>query len=233
MLPVATSFVDQPLFGLSLSVIVYTGAYMLQQRWRFLHPLFVCTGLVIIILISFHIPYDAYKHGADFLTLLLGPATVALGVPLYKYASLIRRHYRRVLVSVLAGALTGITASALLAGLLGGSRAVILSMMPKSVSSPIALEIASHLGGIPELTAVLTTLTGLVGSMFGTRFLRWLGIYDDISIGIAMGTAAHGIGTAKVLKDSELQGSFSGLSMGICGILTSILFVPLYYWLGR
>ncbi|MBD0379364.1 LrgB family protein [Paenibacillus sedimenti] len=222
------SFVQHPLFGLSMSVIAYSAANLLYQRWRFLHPLFVCTGFIIILLLSFQIPYEDYKRGADLLTLILGPATVALGVQLYKYAPLIRKNFKRVLFSVLAGSVTGISISALIVGLFGGSQSIILSMMPKSVSSPIAIEIAQHLGAIPELTAVLTTLTGLFGSMFGTQILRWLHIRDDISIGIAIGTAAHGIGTAKVLKDSEVQGSFSGLSMGICGILTSILFIPIY-----
>ncbi|MFD0697145.1 LrgB family protein [Paenibacillus sp. GCM10027628] len=225
------SFIQHPIFGLSVSVMAYAIANLLYQRWRFLHPLFVCTGLVIVLLVCLHIPYEDYKRGADMLTLLLGPATVALGVPLYKYAPLIRKNYKRVLFSVLAGSLTGITISAAIVGLLGGSQSIMLSMMPKSVSSPIAIEIAQHLGGVPELTAVLTTLTGLFGSMFGTRILRWFRIRDDISIGIAIGTAAHGIGTAKVLKDSEVQGSFSGLSMGICGILTSILFIPIYWLL--
>ena len=165
------------------------------------------------------------------LTLLLGPATVALGVPLYKYKELIRRNLARVLISVLAGSITGIAASAAIVGLLGGSQSIILSMLPKSVSSAISIEIAARLGAIPELTAVLTTLTGLLGSMFGTRILNWFRIRDDISIGIAIGTAAHGIGTAKVFKDSEQQGGFAGLSMGICGIMTPILFIPIYMWL--
>ncbi|SDN83147.1 TIGR00659 family protein [Paenibacillus sp. yr247] len=225
------SILQHPLFGLSLSVISYAFANLLYQRWRFMHPLFVCTGFIILILVCFRIPFEDFKRGADVLTLLLGPATVALGVPLFKYRVLIRTNLARVLLSVLAGSITGIGASAAIVGLLGGSQSIILSMLPKSVSSPISIEIAVRLGGIPELTAVLTTITGLFGSMFGTRILSWLRIRDDISIGIALGTAAHGIGTAKVLKDSERQGGFAGLSMAICGIMTSILFIPIYMWL--
>ncbi|NRF93981.1 LrgB family protein [Paenibacillus frigoriresistens] len=227
----ANSILQHPLFGLSLSVISYALANLLYLRWRFMHPLFSCTGFIIIVLVSFRIPYEDFKRGADVLTLLLGPATVALGVPLYKYKELIRRNLARVMISVLAGSITGIAASAAIVGLLGGSQSIILSMLPKSVSSAISIEIAARLGAIPELTAVLTTLTGLLGSMFGTRILSWFRIRDDISIGIAIGTAAHGIGTAKVFKDSEQQGGFAGLSMGICGIMTSILFIPIYIWL--
>ncbi|UJF35989.1 LrgB family protein [Paenibacillus hexagrammi] len=226
------SLLQQPLCGLTLSVVAYGAGLLLQRRWRFMHPLFVCSALIIFVLITLHIPFEDYKKGADFLTILLGPATVALGVPLYKYAHLIRSNLRRIGVSVLAGSIAGITCSAAIVGLLGGSKSIVLSMMPKSVSSPIAIEISQHLGGVPELTAVLTTMTGLFGSMFGTQILRRLRIKDDISIGIAMGAAAHGIGTAKVLKDSEVQGSFSGLSMALCGILTSLLFIPVYIWVG-
>jgi predicted murein hydrolase (TIGR00659 family) len=171
-----------------------------------------------------------YKAGGDLLTLLLGPATVALGVPLYKNARLIKKHLRGIFLAVIIGSVVGIVSTAALVGFLGGSREILLSMLPKSVSSPIAVEISRELGGLPELTAVLTVLTGLFGSMFGTSILRWFRLSGDIAIGIAIGTAAHGIGTARLLKDSQIQGGMSGLAMGLAGIVTSILFIPIYLW---
>lgn len=227
----ADSLLQHPFFGLTLSVVIYAFANLIYRRWRFMHPLFVCTGLIILILVCFRIPFEYFKEGADVLTLLLGPATVALGVPLYKFRALIRSNIKRVMLSVTVGSVVGIGASAAIVGLLGGSQPIVLSMLPKSVSSPIAIEIANRLQAIPELTAVLTTMTGLLGSMFGVRLLKWFRIQDDISIGIAIGTAAHGIGTAKVIKDSEQQGSFAGLSMALCGIITSLLFIPIYMYL--
>jgi putative effector of murein hydrolase len=149
---------------------------------------------------------------------------------LYKNAGLIKKHIAGILTAVTIGSLSAIVSAAALVGLLGGSREILLSMLPKSVSSPIALEISRHLGGLPELTAVLTVLTGLFGSMIGRRLLTWLGFRDPLSIGIAVGTAAHGIGTARLLKDSELEGSMSGFAMGAAGIITSILFIPVYWW---
>ncbi|MNI24947.1 Inner membrane protein YohK [compost metagenome] len=220
-----------PLFGIGLSVIAFSFAQQLQRKWSWLHPLFVCSGSIMIILLSFRIPFEAYKVGGDVITLFLGPATVALGVPLYKNAGLIRKHMMPILSGITVGSLTGIASAAVIVGLLGGTKEIIYSMMPKSVSAPIAVEISSHLGGIPELTVVMTVLTGLLGSMLGTTFLKWFGIKDDISIGIAIGTAAHGIGTARVIRDSELQGGLSGFAMGAAGILTSLLFIPVYYWL--
>ncbi|MGG1551872.1 LrgB family protein [Paenibacillus ferrarius] len=228
----ASSWLTNPMFGLALSVAAYTAAQAIHRRWRFLHPLFVCSCFIIAVLLSFHIPYSAYKVGGDVLTLLLGPATVALGVPLYKHFALIKRNLVAILVSVTLGSLTSILCSAALVGLLGGSREIMLSLLPKSVSSPIALEISRHLGGLPELTAVLTVLTGLWGSMIGRRLLLAMGCGDALSIGIAVGTAAHGIGTARLLKDSETEGSMSGFAMGAAGIITSILFIPIYLWLG-
>lgn len=225
-----SSWLMNPMFGITLSVAAYTAAQFIHQRWRWLHPLFVCSGFIILVLISFHIPYAAYKVGADLITLLLGPATVALGVPLYKHAGLIQKHLTSILLAVTLGSLAGIVTAAALVGLLGGSREILLSMLPKSVSSPIALEISRHLGGLPELTAVLTVLTGLFGSMIGRKLLTWLGWRDSLSIGIAVGTAAHGIGTARLLKDSEEEGSMSGFAMGAAGIITSILFIPVYWW---
>ncbi|NQX62660.1 LrgB family protein [Paenibacillus qinlingensis] len=225
-----TAWLMNPMFGIALSVVAYTAAQFIHRQWRWLHPLFVCSGFIICILLSFHIPYAAYKVGADMITLLLGPATVALGVPLYKHAGLIKKHLTSILLAVTIGSVSGIVTAAALVGLLGGSREILLSMLPKSVSSPIALEITRHLGGLPELTAVLTVLTGLFGSMIGRRLLTWLGWRDSLSIGIAVGTAAHGIGTARLLKDSEEEGSMSGFAMGAAGIITSILFIPVYWW---
>ncbi|MNG16159.1 Inner membrane protein YohK [compost metagenome] len=143
---------------------------------------------------------------------------------------MIKKHISGILIAVTMGSLIGIVSAAALVGLLGGSREILLSMLPKSVSSPIALEISRHLGGLPELTAVLTVLTGLFGSMVGRRLLTMLGLRDALSIGIAVGTAAHGIGTARLIKDSEEEGSMSGFAMGAAGIITSILFIPVYWW---
>ncbi len=220
-----------PLFGIAVSVIAYATAQSLHRKWNRLHPLFLCAGGVMLVLLILRIPYEAYRAGGDIITLMLGPATVALGVPLYKNFGLIRKHLAGILTSVMAGSVVGLASAAALVGLLGGSREILASMMPKSVSSPIAIEISRHLGGIPELSAVLTVLTGLLGSMFGKAILSWFGLKDDISVGIAIGTAAHGIGTARLIRDSELQGSLSGFAMGLAGILNSILFIPVYLWL--
>ncbi|GAA4860504.1 LrgB family protein [Paenibacillus vulneris] len=224
-------FAWQPLFGIALSLICYTVSLCLNRRYAWLHPLFLSSGLIIAFLLVTQIPYEAYQKGGDMLVFFLGPATVALGIPLYKNALRIREHLRAIMGGITAGAISALVLAAGFVWSLGGSKELMVTMMPKSVTSPIALEISRQAGGIPELTAVLTVLTGLIGSMFGPYLLRKCGVRDDISLGTAMGTAAHGIGTARIIRDSELQGSISGFAMGIAAIITSILFIPLYSWL--
>ncbi|CAG7648287.1 Inner membrane protein YohK [Paenibacillus allorhizosphaerae] len=221
----------QPLFGITLTVAAYAAALGLQRRWKALHPLLICSAIIVIILLLLHVPYEVYQTGGEYIVFLLGPATVALGVPLYKNARRIRQNAISILTGISVGSVCAIVLSAALVWCLGGNRELMVTMMPKSVTSPIALEISRQAGGIPELTAVLTVLTGLIGSMLGPGLLRLAGVRDDISIGTAIGTAAHGIGTARIIRDSELAGSVSGFAMGAAAIITSFLFIPLYVWL--
>jgi predicted murein hydrolase (TIGR00659 family) len=221
---------NHPLFGVTLSVVAYTLGIQLSQKYPWIHPLFVSSLSIILFLLVAHIPYETYKIGGDWLSFLLGPATVALGVPLYKYRSLIKKQLSAILTGVVLGSLTGILSAGSFIWLLGGSKQLIFTMLPKSVSSPIAIELSKLVGGIPELSAVLTVLTGLIGSMLGRSFLQRLGIHETWVIGIATGTAAHGIGTAKLMYSSELEGSYSAFAMALAGIVTSIFFIPIVWW---
>ncbi len=220
-----------PLFGVTVTLIAYALAVYLQSKWARLHALFVCCCLLFLVLGLSGISYDSYRVGGDYLVFLLGPATVALGVPLYKYSGVIMRRLKGVLVGIIAGSLCGMASSALFVWLAGGDRELLMTILPKSVTSPISLEIARVLGGIPDLAAVLTVLTGLIGSMFGPLFLRYTGIKDDLAIGTAMGTASHGIGTSRIIRESELQGSAGGFAMGAAGLISTFAAIPIYYWL--
>ncbi|MEX2461890.1 MAG: LrgB family protein [Paenibacillaceae bacterium] len=224
---------NQPLFGITVSVIAYAFGIGLSQRYPRIHPLFVSSFSIILLLLVADIPYETYKIGGDWLSFLLGPATVALGVPLYKYRSRIKKQLFAILTGVFAGSLAGILSAGTFMWMLGGSKQLVLTMMPKSVTSPIAIELSKLVGGIPELSAVLTVLTGLIGSMLGRSFLQRLGIHGSLVIGIAMGTAAHGIGTAKLMHSSEIKGSYSAFAMALSGIITSVLFIPIVWWVQR
>lgn len=224
------AFATEPLFGLTLTIAAYAAALLLQKKWSFLHPLLICSIAIIAVLMIWEIPYESYRKGADILVFLLGPATVALGIPLYKNAEKIKSKIIPIIAGITTGSISALLLSAAFVWMLGGSSELIATMMPKSATSPVALEISRQAGGIPELTAVLTVLTGLIGSIAGPALLRFAGVRDDISIGTAMGTAAHGIGTARIIQNSELAGSTSGFAMGISAILTSLLFIPIYSW---
>ncbi|RKN84135.1 LrgB family protein [Paenibacillus ginsengarvi] len=222
---------NDPLFGVTVTVAAYAAALALQKRIRWLHPLFVCSAVVIVLLLATGIPYESYRVGGDLLVFCLGPATVALGVPMYKHAVRLKRQLKAIAAGVLTGSVCGMTSSAFFIWAAGGTQQLIVTALPKSASSPISIEIVRQLGGIPELGAVLTVLTGLVGSMIGPAFLRGIGVRDDVALGVAIGTASHGIGTARIIRESELQGSAGGLAMGLGGIVTSLISVPLYWLL--
>lgn len=224
------SITMNPLFGVGITFIIYLLSLKLSSRKKWIHPLFLTSVLLILILYVFKIPYEAYRVGGDLLVFLLGPATVALGVPLYKQLPKIKKYLIPLLTGITLGSLTGLLSAGLLVWTVGGTKELILTMLPKSVTAPVSIEIVRQLGGYPELAAVFTVLTGLLGSMIGPFLLKKIGIKDDISIGLAMGTAAHGIGTARVIRDSEIQGSYSGFAMGMAAIITSVLIIPLYWF---
>mgnify|MGYP000959682844 CR=1 FL=1 len=222
-------WVSNPVFGIALTVIAYVASLRLQRRYPWLHPLFVTSGGIILLLVALRIPYEAYAAGGKVLEFFLGPATVALGVPLYRQFRRMKRDLTAILAGVTVGSATGIVVAGLSASLFGASQELVRSMLPKSVTTPISLELARDLGGVPELAAVLTVLTGLFGSMFGPALLRRCGVRDDLPLGIAIGTAAHGIGTARLIRESESQGAASSLAMALAGIVTSVLAVLVRY----
>ncbi|MDO3412256.1 LrgB family protein [Saccharibacillus sp. CPCC 101409] len=225
-------FLHDPLFGLALTIGAYAAARAIHRRVRWLHPILSSSAIILIVLGLLRFNIADYQSEIGMLTVLLGPATVALGVPIYKHRRLIRERMKSVFVSVLAGSVTGIASAALLVYIARGSHEVLLSMLPKSVSSPIGIEISRTLGGTPELSVMFSVVTGVLGGVAGPLFLRRAGLGDPVSFGLAMGGAAHGFGTARSLQESETAGSFSALAMGLSGIVTSILFIPLYLWLG-
>jgi predicted murein hydrolase (TIGR00659 family) len=220
-----------PIFGVGITVLVYSIALALHRRWRWMHPLLITCGVLIVLLRVTRIPYAAYNHGGEIISFFLGPATIALGVPFYKQSRRIGRHVLPIVLSVTIGAATGLSTAWAFVKLAHGSDEVARSMLPKSVTTPISIELSRQLGGTPELSAVFTVLAGLIGSVVGPMILRAFGVRRDIPLGLAMGTSAHGIGTARVVQESELQGGSAGFAMALAGIVTAILSIPVQWWL--
>jgi predicted murein hydrolase (TIGR00659 family) len=222
-----------PLLSLTMTLVAYQGAVWLHHKagsTALLNPVLVTVALVVAVLTRTGTSYQTYFEGAQFIHFLLGPATVALAIPLYRQFDRVRRSAMAVAASLVAGSLTAI-ASALLLGALTRLDVVSLaSLAPKSATAPVAMGITEKLGGLPSLTAVFVILTGIIGAALGPVVLNLLGIRDEAARGLAMGTASHGIGTARALQESEVAGAFSGLAMGLNALATALL-LPLVWML--
>lgn len=215
-----------PLLWLTVTVAVYAAAHWLHQRAHaraILNPVLIAVAVIVVILLLTGTSYETYFDGAQFAHFLLGPATVALAVPLYAQLGKLRRLAVPVGVSLLAGSITAIVSAGAICWALGASRQTILSILPKSATTPIAMGVSEGLGGLPSLTAVLVILTGILGAVAGTAVLDALRVRDEAARGFALGVASHGIGTARAFQVSEETGAFAGLAMGLNGALTAVL----------
>ncbi|NCA71325.1 MAG: LrgB family protein [Sphingobacteriia bacterium] len=224
-----------PLLWLTATLLCYLLAdrlYRLAGANPLLNPVAVAVALLIGILIVTDTPYGVYFDGAQFVHFLLGPATVALAIPLYRQRARLATLALPIGLALLAGVLTASLSAIALAAWLGADVATQVSLAPKSVTAPVAMGISEKLGGIPSLTAVLVVSTGIVGAVLGTGVLRLLRIRDDAVRGIAMGATSHGIGTARAFQVSPAMGAFSGLAMALSAFLTALLLPSLLDWLG-
>lgn len=226
---------ERPLLWLTVTVVAYWAAHRVYTRsgeMPLLNPVLIAVVLLVGVLTITDTPYRTYFDGAQFVHFLLGPATVALAVPLYRQAHRLRRMWWPLLVALLVGSVTGIASAVGIGWLLGLGPDLLRSLAPKSVTTPIAMGIAEQIGGLPSLTAVLVIFTGITGAVLAVPILRALGLGrgQAAAKGFAIGVAAHGIGTARAFEHSEDAGAFAGLGMGLNGALTAAL-VPLLAWL--
>lgn len=216
----------QPLLWLTLTLAVFLAASALNRAAKgspLVHPVLLSMAALITVLLATGTDYDTYFDGAQFIHFLLGPATVAIAIPLYDNL----RQIRALLWPLLAACVAGISAAAAsavaIAAALGASSQTQLSLAPKSVTSPIAMGIAEQLGGLPSLTAGMVLITGIFGAVVAAPLFRLLRIRDERVQGFALGVAAHGFGTAQALTISTLAGAFAGLGLGLAGLLTAFL----------
>ena len=215
-----------PLLGLTLTLLAYQAAVWIfrrsgQRAWA--NPVLIAIVLITIFLSATGTPYLRYFEGAQFVHFLLGPATVALAIPLFAQWQRLRRLAFPLLVALLAGSATAAFSAVFVARALGASTATVYSLAPKSVTTPIAMGVAEQIGGLPSLTAVLVILTGIIGAIGFPTLFRLLRVRDHAAQGFAVGLAAHGLGTARAFMVSEEMGAFSALAMGLNGLLTAVL----------
>ena len=215
-----------PLLGLTLTLLAYQGAWWIHRRAGFsplANPVLLAVAALVALLAVTDTPYQTYFDGAQFVHFLLGPATVALAVPLYMQFQRVRAMLVPVIVGLLVGSVVAAASAVLVARLFGASLAMQLSLAPKSVTTPIAMGIAERIGGIPSLTAVLVISTGILGAVLGRYLFDALRISDPAIRGFATGITAHGIGTARAFQESEQAGAFAALAMGMNGLATALL----------
>ena len=215
-----------PLLWLSATLIAYVVADALSarlDRHPLANPVVIAAAVLVGLLAVTQTPYPTYFDGAQFVHFMLGPATVALAVPLYRNIRLVRRSLLPMATALLAGSITAAASAVGIAWLFGAPGEVLASLAPKSVTAPIAMELARDLGGIASLTAVLVVATGIIGAIIVTPLMNALKIKNFAARGFAAGVASHGIGTARAFQVSELAGTFAGIAMGLNGALTSLL----------
>ena len=218
-----------PLLWLSVTLLAYgmTDAFSKKlNRHPLANPVLLAILIIAGLLRLTGTPYRTYFEGAQFIHFLLGPATVALAFPLYEHRETVKRALLPMMVALIAGSITAFVSAVWIASILGIPRSMLLSLAPKSVTAGVAMGITEQLGGDPALTAVLVILNGITGAILATPLLNALGIKDWRARGLAVGLAAHGIGTARAFQVHPIAGTFAGIAMGLNALLTAIL-VPL------
>lgn len=210
------------LFWLTLTLLVYSLSKRLYQaRPRvYLSPLLVTPIVLVVGLMWAHVPYESYNSGGKWLSDMLQPATIAFAVPLYKYFNVLKKHAAVIIVSVLSGSVVAMFSSALLAEWLRLDQQLVSSLIPRSVTAPIAMSVSQAIGGIPNITAIFAVITGLLGSIIGPYVLKWFRIENEVARGVLLGTGAHGTGTSKAFELSSLTGTISSISMILAALFT-------------
>ncbi len=219
------------LWGLITTVIVYEIAVWLRSfpKLKFINPNVLAGIILIMIIYLFKTNYTQYNESACFLTLLLGPATIALGYPLSENIGLLTKNKRAIYTGFIIGTATALITSYFIGKVFHSDWQIITSLMPKSVTTPIALEISKAIGGIPELTACIVALTGIYGAVFGHKLLKLFHIKSDISIGLAIGAASHVLGTSSCIeKNRPKQVVMATLALIIIGIITTIICIYIF-----
>lgn len=209
-----------------LFLILTLGVYLVSKRIytakrnMLLSPLLVTPLLVIGVLLVTGTSYDSYNAGGKWLTGLLQPATVAFAIPLHKNFKVLKKHAAEIAAGVLSGTVTAVISSVLLAKWLHLSSDLANSLVPRSVTTPIAMSISQNIGGIPSITAVFVIMTGILGTLMGPTVLRLFRIDNEVARGVSLGTAAHGTGTSKAFELSSMTGTISSIAMIMSALFT-------------
>ena len=220
-----TAWTESYLFGIVLSIFAFALGVFLNRKTRLplFNPLLVATALVILVLSLLRIPLDNYRKGAKFISVFLAPATAALAVSIYNQRRILQKYFTPVLIGCLMGSLSSMGSAYLLCKAFGLEDALVATMLPKSVTTPIAMAVSETLGGIVPVTVAAVILTGILGAMIAPLLIKIFHVTDPIAQGVAIGTCSHAIGTTKAMELGELQGAMSSIAIGVAGLMTVLI----------
>ena len=227
-------FFENKFFLLAITFGFFFFSKLLQKKtgWVVLNPILLAIALLICFLKFTGVSYETYNEAGSLVEFWLKPAVVALGVPLYLQLRMIKKQLLPILVSQLVGCIVGLVSVTIIAKLMGASPAVIMSLAPKSVTTPIAMEVSKAAGGIPSLTAAVVVVVGLFGAICGFKILQVGHVGSPIAQGLSMGTASHAVGTSRAMEVSGKYGAYASLGLTLNGILTALLTPTILHLLG-
>mgnify|MGYP000870447138 FL=1 len=229
-----THFFQSEVFTIMFVVGLYLINIKIYRRVRFplLHPVLFTIIELIVVLMTLHIPYATFQQGSRMIHFMLGPSVVSLGYILYQQVAHLKKNAISIVLAITVGAIIGIASIVGIGHLLGVKQDLIASLAPKSVTTPIAMELAGNNGGIPGLTAVIVVCAGILGSIIGPPIMKLMKIKSPVAKGLALGASSHGIGTAAAIQMGAIEGALSGLAIGIMGLITSLLLPLFSRWFG-
>lgn len=211
-------------FGVLISVVSYELGALLKKRYKcaIFNPLMISIIVTIVMLVAFKMDYDTYYEGAKYLSYLLTPATVCLAIPLYEQISLLKKHWKAVMLGILSGTLTSLCCILVLSFLFRLSHEEYVTMLPKSITTAIGMGVSEELGGYVTITVAVIIITGVLGNIIGEAVCKIFRIKEPIAKGIALGTSSHAIGTSRAMEMGEVEGAMSSLSIAVAGLVTVI-----------
>lgn len=220
-------------FGVFISIITYEIGVLIKKKLKLaiFNPLLISIALIIVFLLAFHIKYNVYESGAQYLSYFLTPATVALAVPLYEQIEPLKKNWKAIVAGILSGALTSALCVLVVALLFQLDHKQYVTLLPKSITTAIGMGLSEELGGIVTITVAVIVVTGVIGNMFAESICKLFHITDPVAKGIGIGSASHAMGTAKAMEMGEIEGAMSSLSIAVSGLLTvvvSIIFAQIY-----
>ena len=219
-----------PYFGIFISIAAYALGCGLNRKFRtpLCNPLLIAIVLVVGVLLIFRIPYEAYNAGGEIISLFLAPATACLAVGIYAKLAVLKQYWLPILVGAVAGSASSMLSVYALCRLLGLDEQLTVSLLPKSVTTPIAVGIVESAGGLTPITVVAVIVTGILGAILAPTMIRLFRISDSVAAGLAIGACSHAVGTSKAVELGEVEGAMSGLAIGVCGVVTVVLSLLLF-----